>query len=169
MDDNLDMTKNVKDMLRRERKVALRAVRAEDRTRIEQELRKTDQQTVLRLENLIEEWKLRAKDAEVAQTRAEEDRDKVEAKFATFEDEKIEMEESQIYTVNNFLERIKSKDYEIQRKLEELRYKEVLLQRMTNKFGAEEEKVKIFEIMFRQLSNKDVKQTFGKVSFTVWD
>ena len=167
MDDNLDMTKNVKDMLRRERKVALRAVRAEDRTRIEQELRKTDQQTVLRLENLIEEWKLRAKDAEVAQTRAEEDRDKVEAKFATFEDEKIEMEESQIYTVNNFLERIKSKDYEIQRKLEELRYKEVLLQRMTNKFGAEEEKVKIFEIMFRQLSNKDVKQTFGKVSFTV--
>ena len=167
MDDNLDMTKNVKDMLRRERKVALRAVKAEDRTRIEQELRKTDQQSVLRLENLIEEWKVRTKDAEISQTRAEEDRDKLEAKFATFEDEKIEMEESQIYTVNNFLERIKSKDYEIQRKLEELKYKEGLLQRMTDKFGAEEEKVKIYIKMFKQLSDVDVQKKFGRISFIV--
>lgn len=163
MNENLGMTKTVNDILRREREAALKVEKAEDATRIEKELRKTDQQNLKRLENLLEEWKVRAKDAEIAQARAEEDRKKVEDKLAIFQDEKIEMEESQIYTVNNFLERIKSKDHEIQRKLENLRYKDKLLERLTHKLGAEEEKVKIFKKMLSNLSDEEVNQNFGNI------
>ena len=130
--ENKEMTLGLTKALSKQKDMAVDNEQLKDVIKYKEKLLDVEKDNVLRLEYLIKEWKREVLEARESQRKAEERIPMLEELFVQLENERIDLEENQIYISNNFLERIKSKDSEIQKKIDNVAYKDQQIKRLTD-------------------------------------